>query len=103
MNCSSHHYIRCAFILVASPPRPNDPSPDTVLTKKKKTSNIAQYIIFVPPCSALRTTKGRRKLSNIPDIFFYICSLHLYTVWRKKNACFSNNYNFVYFQYKKDI
>ena len=23
------------------------------------------------------------------------------TVWRKKNACFSNNCNFVYFQYKK--
>jgi len=22
-------------------------------------------------------------------------------VWRKKNACFSNNCNFVYFQYKK--
>jgi len=25
-----------------------------------------------------------------------------YTVWRKKNACFSNNCNFVYFQYKKN-
>jgi len=25
----------------------------------------------------------------------------LYTVWRKKNACFSNNCNFVYFQYKR--
>ena len=24
-----------------------------------------------------------------------------YTGWRKKNACFSNNCNFVYFQYKK--
>ena len=24
-----------------------------------------------------------------------------YTVWYKKNACFSNNCNFVYFQYKK--
>ena len=24
-----------------------------------------------------------------------------YTVWNKKNACFSNNCNFVYFQYKK--
>jgi len=24
-----------------------------------------------------------------------------YTVWRKKNACFSNKCNFVYFQYKK--
>ena len=24
-----------------------------------------------------------------------------YTMWRKKNACFSNNCNFVYFQYKK--
>jgi hypothetical protein len=23
------------------------------------------------------------------------------TVWRKKNACFSNNCNFVYFQYNK--
>ena len=22
-----------------------------------------------------------------------------YTVWRKKNECFSNNCNFVYFQY----
>ena len=26
-----------------------------------------------------------------------------YTGWRKKNACFSNNCNFVYFQYKKII
>ena len=26
---------------------------------------------------------------------------HIYTGWRKKNACFSNNCNFVYFQYKK--
>jgi len=25
----------------------------------------------------------------------------LSTVWCKKNACFSNNCNFVYFQYKK--
>ena len=25
-----------------------------------------------------------------------------YTVWRKKNACYSNNCNFVYFQYKKN-
>ena len=25
-----------------------------------------------------------------------------YTGWRKKNACFSNNCNFVYFQYKKN-
>jgi len=24
-----------------------------------------------------------------------------YTVWCKKNTCFSNNCNFVYFQYKK--
>jgi len=24
-----------------------------------------------------------------------------YTGWRKKNACFSNNCNFVYFKYKK--
>ena len=24
------------------------------------------------------------------------------TGWRKKNACFSNNCNFVYFQYKKN-
>ena len=23
------------------------------------------------------------------------------TVWRKENACFSNNCNFVYFQYKR--
>ena len=27
----------------------------------------------------------------------------LCTGWRKKNACFSNNCNFVYFQYKKII
>ena len=27
--------------------------------------------------------------------------LVVYTGWRKKNACFSNNCNFVYFQYKK--
>ena len=26
---------------------------------------------------------------------------HHYTGWCKKNACFSNNCNFVYFQYKK--
>ena len=26
----------------------------------------------------------------------------LYTGWHKKNACFSNNCNFVYFQYKKN-
>jgi len=26
-----------------------------------------------------------------------------YTGWRKKNACFSNNCNFVYFQYKKTM
>jgi hypothetical protein len=25
----------------------------------------------------------------------------VYTGWRKKNACFSNNFNYVYFQYKK--
>ena len=28
-------------------------------------------------------------------------SLKVYKGWRKKNACFSNNCNFVYFQYKK--
>jgi hypothetical protein len=27
----------------------------------------------------------------------------VYTVWRKKNRCFSNNCNFVYFQYKKNM
>ena len=30
-----------------------------------------------------------------------MCFLRDCTVWRKKNACFSNNCNFVYFQYKK--
>ena len=27
--------------------------------------------------------------------------IYIYTVWRINNACFSNNCNFVYFQYKK--
>jgi len=30
-----------------------------------------------------------------------INTINYYTGWRKKNACFSNNCNFVYFQYKK--
>jgi len=29
-------------------------------------------------------------------------SMLRYTGWRKKNECFSNNCNFVYFQYKKN-
>jgi len=65
-----YHYIRSAFISIASPPRPNAPSPDIVLTKKK-ISNIAQYIVFVPPCSALHATVRRGALSNIPDILAF--------------------------------
>jgi len=42
-------------------------------------------------------------------IIYNICTLHMKfnleivisTVWRKNNACFSNNCNFVYFQCKK--
>ena len=34
--------------------------------------------------------------------FVCVCvCVYIYTGWRKKNACFSNNCNFVYFQYKK--
>ena len=36
-----------------------------------------------------------------PTLPILACLLVVYTGWRKKNACFSNNCNFVYFQYKK--
>jgi len=35
----------------------------------------------------------------VPLTWFFLDS----TVWRKKNACFSNNCNFVYFQYKRPL
>ena len=31
----------------------------------------------------------------------YTIYIYIYKGWRKKNACFSNNCNFIYFQYKK--
>ena len=34
-------------------------------------------------------------------LVLYILLDCIYTGWRKKNTCFSNNCNFVYFQYKK--
>ena len=42
------------------------------------------------------TGREARKMCYVP-----IASLNLYTMCHKKNACFSNNCNFVYFQYKK--
>ena len=47
----------------------------------------------------LRSTSSRqmREWRYSSTLSFLVC----YTGWRKKNSCFSNNCNFVYFQYKK--
>jgi len=36
-----------------------------------------------------------------PTVIRAYVTIYMYKGWRKKNACFSNNCNFVYFQYKK--